>query len=110
MDNSSILRIATIVAIIGITLLYLSSIMQEATSIDISSLKNFTDKTIKIRGMINKIQTTDNSVRIKISQSCFADILFDVFNTSSLSEEDMIEITGKAADNNMIFGESLKKI
>lgn len=98
MREKTLLKIALICALVGITLLY---IVSERVKIDESTIdkinKGRVGESVKIKGVLGKVSSTDKVVFLEITQpQSLTVILFKDKNINiTLDEGDNVEIIGK---------------
>lgn len=99
MKESSLLKIAFFVSVIGIVLLYLfadSIILEETRLNETDKLQQ--DKTVRIIGIVKKISTNDNNTFITIEQSNNIDVF--VNKPINLTQNSTVEVIGKVDEYN----------
>lgn len=115
MEDSTLLRIAVLVSLLGIVVLYLAVVFLKAEEVDMGRIdKEYVGKFVKIRGSSAKIREYENSVVITLENKS----TIDVFALKSilpygLTWGDVISVEGTVKEYKgsiEIYAFSVKKI
>lgn len=106
MDEPTLLKVAFISAIAGIIGLFF---IARASSYDLAPLNALPqDKTVVVRGFVDRIDANDNSAYLKIKS--IESINVRIYDTSdfNIRRGDLVEITGSLNERNYFMAESIR--
>ena len=101
MDDNTLIKLALIIGVFGIIMLYFVSSITDIENSSIGKLNQLDDsQSVKVEGKITKIIKKDKVTYLELLQEETVKII--VFNDRNLSlkNNELVEITGKISENN----------